>query len=236
MLRLAVCDDNVQFLQEMQRILETDTRVEEVTGYDTTEKLLAEIVEKQKELDAIFMDIEFDREINGIQYVKEIFQKAPHIQLVYVTGYHDRYAQHIFLSEANLTGFLMKPLDKGILDQYLDKIEERQKVKRVLRFSVKRKEYLILADHVLYLESSNHRVIIHTDDHTYSVYDKLSNFSSQIPDSFIQCHKSFIINMNRIRYIEGNEIIFQDGSRVPISKVYQEKVRKSYFSYIGKTV
>lgn len=93
-----------------------------------------------------------------------------------------------------------------------------------------------MADNVLYLESSNHRVLIHTEEDTYSVYDKLSNFFPQFPDSFIQCHKSFVINMSRIRRIEGNEIIFQDGSRVPVSKVYQEKVRKSYFSYIGKTI
>lgn len=236
MLKLAVCDDNIQFLREMENILETDTRVEEVDSYDTPEKLLKEIEENQKEFDAIFMDIEFGREINGIQYVKKIFQKAPHIQLVYVTGYHDRFAQHIFLSEANLTGFLMKPLDKKILDQYLDKISERQNPKKLLRFSVRRKEYFVLAENVLYLESSNHRVLIHTEEDTYSVYDKLSNFFPQFPDSFIQCHKSFVINMSRIRRIEGNEIIFQDGSRVPVSKVYQEKVRKSYFSYIGKTI
>lgn len=105
MLKLAVCDDNIQFLREMENILETDTRVEEVDSYDTPEKLLKEIEENQKEFDAIFMDIEFGREINGIQYVKKIFQKAPHIQLVYVTGYHDRFAQHIFLSEGRSISF-----------------------------------------------------------------------------------------------------------------------------------
>lgn len=236
MLKLAVCDDNVLFLQEMKKILEIDTRVEEISIYDTPEKLLTEIEEKQKDLDAIFMDIEFEKEENGIQYVKKIFQKAPLIQLIYVTGYHDRYAQHIFLTEANLTGFLMKPLDRKILDQYLDKICERKKKKKILRFSVRGKEYLVTADSVLYLESKNHRVIIHMEDNTYSIYDKLSNFDSRLPDCFIQCHKSFLINMNWIRYIEGNEIIFRDGNRVPISKVHQEKVRKSYFSYIGKTV
>ena len=127
-------------------------------------------------------------------------------------------------------------LDKEILSQYLDKICEKKEPKKIIRFSVRGKEHLVAADSVLYMESNNHRVIIHTEDNDYSVYDKLSNFHSQLPASFIQCHKSFLINMKQIRHIEGNEVYFQDGSRVPVSKVHQEKVRKSYFAYIGKTI
>lgn len=236
MLKLAVCDDSVLFLQEMKKNLEIDRRVKEVTVYENPEKLLTDIKEEKIDFDAIFMDIEFEKEKNGIQYVRKIFQEAPQIQMIYVTGYHDRYVQHIFLTEANLTGYLMKPLDGKILDQYLDKICEKKEPKKIIRFSIRGKEHLVTADSVLYLESHNHKVLIRTEDHEYSVYDKLSNFQTQLPASFIQCHKSFLINMKRIRYIEGNEVHFQDGSRVPVSKVHQEKVRKSYFSYMGKTI
>ena len=156
--------------------------------------------------------------------------------MIYVTGYHDGYAQQIFLTAANLTGYLMKPLDKELLGQYLDKILEKKTPKNVITFSVRGKLHMIGADHVLYLESSNHRVLIHTEDKIYAVYDKLSNFYTQLPSSFIQCHKSFLINMNRIRYIEGNEICFPNGRRVPISKIHREKVRKSYFLHMGKRI
>lgn len=236
MLKLAVCDDSVLFLQEMKKHLEIDKRVKEVTVYESPEKLLTDIKEEKTDFDAIFMDIEFEKEKNGIQYVRQIYQKAPQIQLIYVTGYHDRYIQHIFLTESNLTGYLLKPLDAKILDEYLDKICEKRRPRRIIRFSVRGKEYLVAADSVLYLESNNHKVIIRTEEQEYTVYDKLSNFQAQLPSSFIQCHKSFVINMKKIRYIEGNSVHFQDGSRVPVSKAHQEKVRKSYFLYMGKLI
>lgn len=50
MLKLAVCDDNIQFLREMENILETDTRVEEVDSYDTPEKLLNPEYEESAEI------------------------------------------------------------------------------------------------------------------------------------------------------------------------------------------
>lgn len=236
MLKLAVCDDSLLFLQEMREALESDQRVGKVDVYEDPENLMEDIDKGEKAFDAIFMDIELEKEENGIEYVKEIFRKAPEIPLIYVTGYHDRYVQQVFLNEANLEGYLMKPLDREILGQYLDKISEKKSTKHMLCFSIKGKPYMIGADHILYLESDNHRVVIHTEEQTYSVYGKLSNIQKQLPASFIQCHKSFLINMNRVKYIEGNEICFSDGRRVPISKIHRERVRKSYFLHLGKRI
>lgn len=236
MLKLAVCDDNPLFLEEITEVLETDQRVGEVSVYENPENLLEEIGKKEKNFDAVFMDIEFEREQNGIQYVKEIFRITPEIQMIYVTGYHDKYIQQIFLSDANLTGYLMKPLDKEILGKYLDKISEKRKPRNMLTFSIRGKTYMIATDRILYLESNNHKVLIHTEEGVYSVYDKLSNIHKKLPSSFIQCHKSFLVNLNRIRHIKGNEIFFSGGLQVPVSKFYQERMRKSYFLHLGKTI
>lgn len=173
-------------MQEMREVLEADERVERVDVYENPENLMKDIDRGEKDFDAIVMDIELEKEENGIEYVKEIFQKAPEIPLIYVTGYHDRYAQQIFLNDANLAEYLMKPLDKEILGQYLDKVCQKRAQKHMLSFSVKGKLHVIGADSVLYLESDNHRVLIHTKEQMYSVYDKLSNYQKQLPASFIQ--------------------------------------------------
>ena len=235
MLRIAICDNNPLFLEELSSLLKADERVGEVVVYEDAQELVSEI-ERKNFFDAIFMDIELGNEQNGIQIVKRIFKEAPQIQLVYVTGYQEKYVQQIFLSEGNLTGFLVKPVDEDLLKHYIDKICKKKEPRQVLQFSVRGKEYLIASDSVLYLESDNHRTNIHTEEQLYSVYDKLGNFISKLPDSFMRCHKSFLVNMKKIRYIEGNLIHLQNGGCIPISKMHQEKVRKSYFSYIGNVL
>ena len=236
MLRLAVCDDSPLFLQEMKEMLEADKRVEVTVVYENPEKLLEEIESEKKTFDAVFMDIELERKENGIQYMKKIFRINPQIQMIYVTGYQDKYIQQIFLADANLTGCLVKPLDKELLGRYLDKICEKKSPRNVLTFSVRGKLHILPVDHVLYLESDNHKVLIHTEEESYSVYDKLSNFHKKLPVSFIQCHKSFLVNLNRISCMEGNAFCFPDGRRIPISKIHQKRVRKLYFLHLGKAI
>ena len=235
-LKLAICDDDIHFLQDMEKRLKEDKRVGKVSGYSRPELLLKDIEEKQMEYDAVFMDIEFDEKEQGIQSVRKIYEMAPNIQMVYVTGFSDRYIQQVFLSEANLTGYLIKPVDQKLLEQYLEKLYKYRQQMKILKFSVRGKEYFVNVERILYLESDNHRTRIYTDDQIYSVYDKLGNFISKLPPFFIQCHKSFIVNMNRIRYMEGNEIYLQNESRIPISKIHQEKVRKIYFAHIGNAL
>ena len=99
MLKLAVCDDNPLFLQEITEVLEMDRRVEKVFVYENPQNLLKQIEKSEKDFDAIFMDIEFEQGENGIQYVKEIFRMVPEIQMIYVTGYHDKYIQQIFFAD-----------------------------------------------------------------------------------------------------------------------------------------
>lgn len=236
MLKLAVCDDSQLFLDEIRKQLLKDERIKEVAVYEKPEELLRELTAGKREFDAIFMDIEFDREQNGIQYSREIFRKAPQIPIIYVTGYQDKYIQQVFLTDSNLIGYLTKPLDSVILEKYLDKILEKQTPKPVFTFSVRGKACAIAADHIWYLESDNHRVQIHTEEDSYTVYEKLSNLHKRLPASFIQCHKSFLVNLNRIRYMEGKDIFFPDGRQVPISKIHQEGVRKSYFLHLGQSL
>ena len=122
MLKLAVCDDNRLFLEEMKRILEKDERVESVKVYEHPQKLTEEITGEQKNFDAVFMDIEYGEKDTGMDYVEELYKKNPEIQFIYVTGHRNCYEQYMFLKDSNLTGYLTKPIDRKLLSEYLDKI------------------------------------------------------------------------------------------------------------------
>ena len=37
---------------------------------------------------------------------------------------------------------------------------------------------------------------------------------------FAQCHRSFIVNMNNISKIQGNNVLMYSGRQIPISRTY----------------
>ena len=51
----------------------------------------------------------------------------------------------------------------------------------------------------------------------------LKALESQLPQSmFMRVHKSYIVNLQKINMIERNEIVYDDGTIIPISQQYKE--------------
>ena len=61
----------------------------------------------------------------------------------------------------------------------------------------------------------------------------LKSLEAQLPtELFMRVHKSFIINLQKINMIERNEIIYDDGTIIPVSAqykaIFQEFVDKNF--------
>lgn len=234
MLNVAICDDSDAFLQEAETMLRRDARIDEIRLYHTPECLLEAALEGKTRIDLVLMDIEFEAKKNGLTAAEELCCAKPEIQVIYITGYNDRYAQHVLLSRVNLVGYLTKPLDASVLTRYLDKLYKASSLKAFFTFFVRGQQISVLTETVLYLESRNHTVVIHTDDGNYTVYEKLSALMERLPLVFVRCHKSYLVNMNRIRRLSGDEIWMSEVVMIPISKRYLLPTREAFFRHIGQ--
>lgn len=90
----------------------------------------------------------------------------------------------------------------------------------------------INTDKIRCIESHNHRVYIYTDKEKYTVYEKLSDILQRLPESFIQCHKSFLVNLEYVEALEGKEIILIEGRRISISRTYYNQTKDKIMEYI----
>ena len=69
-------------------------------------------------------------------------------------------------------------------------------------------------------------VILHTETRKRIVYLTIKGIIDQLPaDIFLKVHKSFIVNMKKIKSIEGNEISV-GNAKVTISQNFYEKAMK----------
>jgi two-component system LytT family response regulator len=51
----------------------------------------------------------------------------------------------------------------------------------------------------------------------------LKALEAQLPQSmFMRVHKSYIVNLQKINMIERNEIVYDDGTIIPISQQYKD--------------
>jgi len=81
-----------------------------------------------------------------------------------------------------------------------------------------------------YLEAARNYVSVHADGREYVLRDTMANLEDRLPaETFARTHRSYIVNIDKIREIRSvdsaNRIVLGNGTNVPLSRGYQERLR-----------
>jgi len=79
---------------------------------------------------------------------------------------------------------------------------------------------------ILFVEAYGDYVKVHLEDKFITTHSTFSRFVEQLPKYFIKTHKSFSINLNKMRALSGNQITV-DSHNVPIGQTYKAQVLKA---------
>ena len=81
-------------------------------------------------------------------------------------------------------------------------------------------------ENITYVESYAHYLLIHTLNSTVKVREKISVALQKLePLGFIQVHRSYVINHDRIKKIDTDNITLSDETIIPIGKKYKQALK-----------
>jgi two-component system, LytTR family, response regulator len=104
-----------------------------------------------------------------------------------------------------------------------DRLKDKTGVHRWINIKEGRRIYHLHTSEILYLQAYGDYVRVFTREQAIMTKDKLSAFKEQLPVSFIQVHRSFIVNAGVIKFLEGNMLIIRD-TKIPVSDSYREEL------------
>ena len=154
-MKAAICDDEIELWTEFKRQISENRNIEH-TDYFSDINQLSEKIRQGEKYDILFLDIEMGKEtVNGIDFAELLYQKCPDVQVIFVTGYHEKYVQKIFLKKINSCGYLMKPVEQDILDKIVIKAMENitEQEKEKLYIQQKGTLWAIPFQSIYYIES-----------------------------------------------------------------------------------
>ena len=64
-------------------------------------------------------------------------------------------------------------------------------------------------------------------------YEKMKNFAELVDRRFLICHKSFLVNMDRVKQYRGDSFVMDNGQVIPISPTKRREVREIFARYAG---
>jgi len=82
---------------------------------------------------------------------------------------------------------------------------------------------------ILFFEARNKKVVLRTSGQEISYYDSIENLSASLPSYFVRCHRSFLVNVQKITEMRGNDMELQltGGVVIPFSRSCREAVHQA---------
>ncbi len=178
-------------------------------------------------VDVMFLDIQMPG-ITGLNFLKSL--KNPP-KVVFTTAFPD-HAVEAFELEA--TDYLLKPIT---LERFMKAIQKiLPKDENITSTPVKHSENsyiflkvnkrLVKVDHqnITYVESLGDYLKVHTVAETYVINMTLSKLEDLLPENkFARIHRSTIVNLDCVKYIEGNFVHLQEKD-LAIGLTYRENL------------
>ncbi|MBC9930151.1 LytR/AlgR family response regulator transcription factor [Chitinophaga qingshengii] len=182
-------------------------------------------------VDLIFLDIQMPQ-LTGIELMQLFNQKHNFIIISAYPEYAlDAYQFHVI-------DYLLKPVTFNRFYQSIEKYNRWQQTFQsndtddFLFVKADRKHYKIAPDSILYIEGLKDYIRIHTSDEKIMVLETMKDILDKLPASqFVRIHRSYIIPLNKIKVIEGNQIQMSDGTWLPIGETYRKLVNE----WVGRT-
>jgi len=181
-----------------------------------------------EEIDLIFLDINMPK-MNGLEFLKS----AVNLPMVILTTAYGQYALEGF--EMAVIDYLVKPFP---LERFLKACQKALELKSLKQkkaapekenpefFYVKcdGKIVRVLYDELIYVEAMANYVTLYTVSDKMIVYLTVKGILEKLPpEKFIQVHKSHIVNINKIKAIEGN-MLHLGNARITVGQSFHEKV------------
>jgi DNA-binding LytR/AlgR family response regulator len=179
-------------------------------------------------VDLIFLDINMPV-INGINFLKSSKNTA---SVIMTTAYAEHAVEAFSL---DVLDYLVKPIPFERFLKACNKAKEIYETKKqIIQLERNPDDYFfikcdnqiekILYTDLLYAESMLNYVLLYTATKKMIVYITLKSLEEQLPENlFIKVHKSFIVNRDKIKSIEGNMINI-GSEKITISQNLREKV------------
>lgn len=193
---------------------------------------LLEFLQKKPMLDIACIDVAAADGIDGAKKARELNRDSV-IMLVadasvsptlYITP--DILAASLLLRPYTTTQ--MQHTLAAVIQAFLSRFEQTDRLENSFLIDNRDGRQYIPFERILYFEAFDKKILVVTDTTEYSFYDTLDSLEEKLPQQFIRCHRSFIVNGNKIEkmMLSRSTILLESGDEVSLSRSYKGSLKE----------
>lgn len=134
--------------------------------------------------------------------------------------------------------YIQKPVTVEKLEPVISRaIHYLEMVKQDFVFRFRKNHFRVSYGDILYIEKKGRQAVIHTIPENFRANMTVSEIWEQLDDRvFIHIHMSYIINMEHLRSIEGDEAVMDNGERLLVARAHMQELKIKHMEFVRRTV
>jgi two-component system, LytTR family, response regulator len=184
-------------------------------------------IRDSEQVDIVFLDVDMP-ELSGLEVADII---SSYTSVIFTTAFPN-YAVQAF--EKNGSDFMLKPISFERFTKSVTKVQNLLRSRMIaeqhsadehffINPGIKGRMIQLSFSDILYIEGLKNYVVIYTADGKFITYLSMKEIERSIPLSrFFRIHKSYIVNVDKIKSIDGNNVILSQTAELPIGISFKD--------------
>ncbi len=227
-IRCLAIDDEPLALEKLKSYIEKIPEFQLSGGYESV--LEAKEAIESEDIDALFIDINMP-DMNGIEFIKTL----PSHPITVFTTAHSEYALESYSVKA--VDYLLKPYSFIEFQRAADRVKEQYRLldnskrgqvpakdKDIIYIRADYKWVKVELKKIKYIQSMSDyiKIYLHHTATPIVTLSTMAKIKSSLPESFIQIHRSYIVNTSYIKSVGKSSIILATQESLPVGESYKE--------------
>lgn len=219
MLNIVICDDEQNEMLNLKKMTEDLYPNVSVRCFDNSSECI-EYIKSYSGTDIFLIDvcISENKDDNGIRLAEIIRQYDKNSVIIFISAF----SEYVFKAfDVYALNYLLKPVDIVKFGQVFLKavhIVEKRKNKNCMVVKHNGCVTKVNIDDIYYIENFRRKIILHCKNGQMEYYGKFNQIEGSLSVGFFKCHRSYIVNMDKIVKYTKTDLILENGDNIPVSK------------------
>lgn len=227
---IAICDDDPEQVVRLEKIArewaDSTDRICRIDRFSSAEALWFTYSEDES-FDILFLDVEMAG-MSGIQLAKKLRADGCRGEIVFITSHFEFIGEGY---EVDALHYLVKPVTPEKVFSVLDRAAEKLAAEPPSVVITREGETLRLYEsEILYVESFLHDLVIHTVGLEYRIKESISVFEQKLSGDFFRVHRSYLVNLKKVRCIGRSCVTLEGGGTVPVARGKYDAINRAFIA------
>ena len=204
MIKFIIVEDELKWTKEFERIINDELfksdKDYEIYTFEKYNEKLKELINDNSEQKIYLMDLELDKQHTGMDILREIREEDWDSEIIVLTN-HDRMFETVHKEIYKTFDFIEKfdDFEKRLKKDLKQIVKKKHDVGKFVYKNKKISLQIYLKDIIyIYRDTIDRKLVIKTTNNEFLVSLNITDILTKLDNRFTRCHKSCIINEDRI--------------------------------------